>query len=58
MILKAMNSNFTDWEDALQYFSCEEQKINLMITNNLHYYFPATIPVINAFDFVQRYFEL
>ncbi len=45
---KALNSDFKDFEDAMQYFSALESKCNVLITRNEKDFKHALIPVMNA----------
>lgn len=38
VILKAINSEFKDFEDALQNFSAENENINILVTRNIKDY--------------------
>jgi predicted nucleic acid-binding protein len=42
---KALNSNFTDFEDAIQYYTSQENGINILITRNLRDYKNASLLV-------------
>lgn len=48
VVEKAINSNFNDFEDALQYFSAVETKCDIIITRNEKDFKSALIPVMNA----------
>lgn len=44
----ALNSDFSDFEDAIQYHTALENQINAIVTRNLKDYKKATIPVMTA----------
>ncbi len=48
----ALNSKFTDFEDALQYFSAEGQELERIITRNISDYRHSEIPVSNPQEFL------
>lgn len=48
----ALTSDFKDFEDALQYFSVVEAKLDYIITRNKKDYKPSRIPVLNAQEFI------
>ena len=48
----ALNSDFSDFEDAIQYFSALENDIALLLTRNLKDYRKAAIVVMTAQDFI------
>lgn len=50
----AMSSNFTDFEDALQYFAAMESKSNFIITGNKKDFKRATIPVLSSREYITR----
>lgn len=50
---KALNSDFKDLEDALQYFSAVATNCDLLITRNEKDFKNALIPVMNAESFLQ-----
>ena len=52
---KAMNSDFKDFEDALQYFSAVASKCDLIITRNEKDFKNAMIPVMNAESFLETF---
>ena len=51
-------SRFIDLEDAAQYGCANEAKAKLIVTKDVHDYFPSSIPVIHPQDFVHRYNNL
>jgi predicted nucleic acid-binding protein len=50
----ALNSDFKDFEDAIQYYCAIENGINLLITRNLKDFKHAKIPVISSEDFIKQ----
>lgn len=48
----ALNSEFTDFEDAIQYFSAVQNEIEVLLTRNLRDYKKAQIAVLTAQDFI------
>jgi PIN domain. len=48
----ALNSEFTDFEDAIQYFSALQNDVEALLTRNLKDYKKAQIPVLTAQDFI------
>jgi predicted nucleic acid-binding protein len=52
IIEKGLNSNFTDIEDAFQYFSALKSECNLLITRNSKDFKDSKIPVMTAEEFL------
>lgn len=52
------SSRFLDLEDAAQYQCALQGKAELILTKNVHDFFPSRIPVIHPHDFVNRYKNL
>ena len=52
---KAMNSDFKDFEDALQYFSAIASNCHLIITRNEKDFKNAMIPVMNAESYLETF---
>lgn len=52
IIEKGLNSNFTDFEDALQYFSALHSKCNYMITRNGKDFKESKLPVMTPQEFL------
>ncbi len=50
---KAMNSDFKDFEDAMQYYSAVATNCDLIITRNEKDFKNALIPVMNAESYLQ-----
>ena len=48
----ALNSEFSDFEDAIQYFSALQNEVELLLTRSLKYYKQAQITVLTAQDFI------
>jgi len=48
----ALNSEFSDFEDAIQYFSALQNEVELLLTRNLKDYKKAQISVLTAQDFI------
>ncbi len=48
----ALNSEFEDFEDAIQYFSALQNDIEVLLTRNLKDYRKAQISVLTAQDFI------
>ena len=44
----ALNSTFTDFEDAIQYYAALEENVSVLVTRNLRDYKEAGIPVLTA----------
>lgn len=53
VIEKAINSDFKDFEDAMQYFSALSSNCNLIVTRNEKDFKNALIPVMNAESYLQ-----
>jgi predicted nucleic acid-binding protein len=50
----ALNSDFKDFEDAIQYYCAIENGIKIIITRNLKDFKHARIPVLTAEEFVKQ----
>ncbi|GAB5524914.1 MAG: PIN domain-containing protein [Roseivirga sp.] len=48
----ALESDFTDFEDALQYHTALEHKLSMIITRNLKDFKSSAIPVFTAGDYL------
>ncbi|MDI1235793.1 MAG: PIN domain-containing protein [bacterium] len=55
IVRNAMQSKFTDLEDAIQYFSALNSKIDVIITQNLHDFKHSDIAVLSPEMFLQLY---
>jgi len=51
----ALNSDFKDFEDAVQYYCAIENGIKVLITRNLKDFKHAKIPVLTAEEFVKQH---
>ena len=51
-IEKALNSDFADFEDALQYFGAIESNCDILITRNAKDFKASAIPVMSAEEYV------
>ena len=49
----ALNSDFKDFEDAIQYYSAIESNVEIILTRNLKDYKKAKIAVITAEEFIK-----
>lgn len=54
IISLALSSSFTDFEDAIQYYTAIENNIELLITRNLKDYKTASITVMTAETYLKR----
>jgi len=48
----ALDSEFDDFEDAIQYFTAIENNLDLIVTRNLKDFKHSTIPVLTAKDYL------
>lgn len=55
VVEKAVNSNFKDFEDGMQYFSALASNCNVIVTRNEKDFKNALIPVINAESYLQTF---
>ena len=53
IIEKGLNSNFSDFEDSLQYFSALKAECNILITRNERHFKESQIPVMTADEYLQ-----
>jgi predicted nucleic acid-binding protein len=53
IIEKGLNSSFTDFEDALQYFSAVDSDCDIIITRNGKDYKKSLLPVMTADEYLQ-----
>ena len=51
----ALNSSFSDFEDAVQYYAAINTKCDVIITRNIKDYQQATIPVLTAEQFLRKF---
>jgi predicted nucleic acid-binding protein len=49
----SLNSNFTDFEDGLQYFTAKENKISTLITRNIKHYKADDMIVETADEYIK-----
>lgn len=49
----ALSSDFTDFEDAIQYYTALENNIELLITRNVNDYKTAKINIITPFEYMR-----
>ena len=49
----ALNSNFKDFEDAVQYFTAIENNQELIVTRNMSGFRESKIPVMTAHEFIK-----
>jgi hypothetical protein len=52
--LSLNDSDFKDYEDALQYYSALENGDDMIITRNLKDFLKSKIPVLTAEQYLQR----
>lgn len=52
IINKAIESEFSDFEDAIQYYAAEKQKIDFIVTRNKKDYKKGKIKVITAQEYI------
>jgi predicted nucleic acid-binding protein len=50
----ALNSDFRDFEDAIQYYCAIENGIHILVTRNLKDFKQAKIPVLTAEEFIKQ----
>jgi predicted nucleic acid-binding protein len=48
----SLNSDFKDFEDAIQYYTAIENQVGILLTRNLKDYKAAKIPVMTAQDYL------
>ncbi len=51
IVEKALNSNFSNFEDALQYFSATASNCDIIITRNAKDYRQSLLPIMSANEF-------
>jgi predicted nucleic acid-binding protein len=49
----ALNSDFKDFEDAIQYYCALENKLRIILTRNIKDYKKSKIPVLTAEEFLK-----
>lgn len=50
-----LNSDFNDFEDAVQYFTAIQNKLNAIITRNTKDFKQSEIPVLTAEEYIKGY---
>lgn len=55
IIMQALNSEFTDFEDAIQYYTAMKYEIDVLVTRNKKDYVHAQIQVLLPAEFTQLY---
>lgn len=53
----SLNSNFTDFEDGVQYYSASRNDCNYIITRDKKDYINSEIPVLSPTDFLKIYIK-
>lgn len=53
VIEQSLNSNFTDFEDAIQYFTAVNNGITILLTRNKTDYKKSKIPIASAEEFLK-----
>ncbi len=54
-IEKGLNSNFTDFEDALQYFCAVDSNCDVIITRNAKDFKKSLLPVMSADEYLKGF---
>ena len=54
---QVLDSEFSDLEDALQYYSAASLSIGLIITRNVHDYYLSKIPALLPAEFIEFYYN-
>ena len=54
---KVLASHFSDYEDALQYYSAKKFSIDIIITRNIQDYYLSDIPVLFPSEFIEFYYN-
>ena len=55
IIILALNSNFKDFEDALQYYAAKKQEILFLITRNKTDYIVKDITILTAEEYIKMW---
>jgi len=50
----ALSSDFNDFEDAIQYYTAVENKLNIIITRNKKDFKTSNLPVLTAKEYLNR----
>ncbi len=53
IVEKALNSSFSDFEDALQYFSAASSNCDIIITRNAKDFRQSLLPIMSANEFLE-----
>ncbi len=53
IVEKALNSSFSDFEDALQYFSATASNCDIIITRNAKDFRQSLLPIMSADEFLE-----
>ena len=53
IIQLALNADFKDFEDAIQYYTATEGKANLIVTRNIKDFIKSEIPVLTPEDYIK-----
>jgi predicted nucleic acid-binding protein len=51
----ALNSEFKDFEDAIQFYSAKLHELDFIITRNVNDFFSKDLPVMTAEDYIERF---
>jgi predicted nucleic acid-binding protein len=54
IVEKALNSDFVDFEDSLQYYCAVESKCDLLITRNPKDFKLSSIPIMSADEYMKK----
>lgn len=55
VIERSLNSDFNDFEDAIQYFTAVNNGIRLLLTRNKHDYKKSKISILTAEEFIKAW---
>jgi len=55
IVEKSLNSTFTDFEDALQYYSALEASCDIIVTRNGKDFKKSAIPVMSTDEYLKKY---
>jgi len=58
VVEKALNSDFKDFEDALQYFCALQSECDVLLTRNAKDFKKSVIPVMTADEFLNFYVQV
>jgi predicted nucleic acid-binding protein len=51
----SLDSEFKDFEDAIQYYTAVENNLDLIITRNLKDFKQSKVPVLTAFEYLSTH---